>query len=84
MPMCSPLAELVNTPRLTKTSELKLAMQESWMYQSFWRKEEQKWLDQEEKQKRKEERELKKKHKEDEMQRKKEEKAQKAATREAK
>ena len=88
IPKRSPLAELVNTPRINKDKRTKTGyarvLTSTECIRAFEEKEEQKRLAQEEKMKRKEERELKKKQKEDEMQRRKEEKARKAETREAK
>jgi len=85
---CSPLADLVNTPRTNKDKQLKTGyarvLTSTECIKAFEEKEERKRVAEEEKQKRKAERELKKKQEEQEMQRKKEEKAQKAATKVAK
>lgn len=84
----SPLAELVNTPRINKDKQLKTGyarvLTSNECIKAFEEKEERKRLAEEEKQKRKAERELKKRQREEEMKRKKEEKAQKAATKVAK
>ena len=83
----SPLAELVNTPRITRDKRTKTGsarvLTSTECIRVFEEKEEQKRLALEEKQKRKEERE-KKKQKEQELLRKKEEKERKAATKEVK
>ena len=84
----SPLAELVNTPRITRDKWTKTGsarvLTSTECIRVFEEKEEQKRLALEEKQKRKEEREVKKKQKEQELLRKKEEKERKAATKEVK
>ena len=84
----SPLAELVNIPRINRDNRLKTGharvLTSSECIKAFEEKEERKRAAEEEKQKRKAEREIKKRQREEEMQRKKEEKAQKAATKEAK
>jgi len=84
-PKRSPLAELVNTPRISQDKRSKTGrarvLTSTECIRAFEEKEEQKRLAQEEKEKRKVERELKRRQKEEEAQRKKDEKARKAATR---
>jgi len=84
---CSPLAELVNIPRVNrdkqlKTGHVRVLTSSEWI-KTFEEKDEQRHVAEEEKQKRRAKWELKKRQREEEMQHKKEEKAPKAATKEA-